>query len=78
MIYAVYYTKQDNGSVIFEQKNRTGVSGLSQEPGGQRTDAGDAEIEGYEIVSEAEDADIIIINTCGFIESAKRVDKHDP
>ncbi len=28
--------------------------------------------EGYEIVSEAEDADIIIINTCGFIESAKQ------
>ena len=26
---------------------------------------------GYEIVNTSEDADIIIINTCGFIESAK-------
>jgi len=28
--------------------------------------------EGYEIVNRSEDADIIIINTCGFIESAKQ------
>ncbi len=27
---------------------------------------------GYEIVNESEDADIIIVNTCGFIESAKQ------
>ncbi len=27
---------------------------------------------GYEIVNRSEDADIIIINTCGFIESAKQ------
>ena len=27
---------------------------------------------GYEIVNSSEDADIIIINTCGFIESAKQ------
>ncbi|HZJ83403.1 MAG TPA: 30S ribosomal protein S12 methylthiotransferase RimO, partial [Clostridia bacterium] len=28
--------------------------------------------EGYEIVNQPQDADIIIINTCGFIESAKQ------
>ena len=28
--------------------------------------------DGYEIVSEPEAADVIIVNTCGFIESAKR------
>ncbi len=28
--------------------------------------------QGYEITKDAEDADVIIINTCGFIESAKR------
>lgn len=27
---------------------------------------------GYEIVTEPEDADIIVVNTCGFIESAKK------
>ncbi len=28
--------------------------------------------DGYNIVTDAEDADVIIVNTCGFIESAKR------
>ena len=26
---------------------------------------------GYEITAEAEEADVIVLNTCGFIESAK-------
>ena len=63
MLYNIQ--NRDKGSVIFEQKNRTGVSGLSQEPGGHELMLGMLKSEGYEIVSEAEDADIIIINTCG-------------
>ena len=30
-----------------------------------------ADEEGYERVENAEDADVIVVNTCGFIESAK-------
>lgn len=33
---------------------------------------GGAQIEGYEHVQEARDADVIVVNTCGFIESAKK------
>jgi len=27
---------------------------------------------GYEITSDAEDADTVVVNTCGFIDSAKK------
>lgn len=32
---------------------------------------GDAGLQGFEITADAEDADVLIVNTCGFIDSAK-------
>ena len=33
---------------------------------------GDAVARGFEITADADDADVLVVNTCGFIESAKR------
>ncbi len=46
--------------------------GLSKEFGRQRSHAWTAVDKGYSISADPSDADIIIVNTCGFIEPAKK------
>ena len=33
---------------------------------------GDAVAKGFEITADADEADVLVVNTCGFIESAKQ------
>ena len=47
-------------------------SRVPQEPGRQRGDDGNAEDRGHEVTASQGEAEIIVINTCGFIESAKQ------
>ncbi len=46
--------------------------GLPQEPGGQRSHDGHAGASGSRADRRAEDADVIVVNTCSFIDSAQQ------
>ena len=62
--------KQNPGDSVFKKVNLLNL-GCSKNQVDSEALLGEFKTAGYGIVSEQEDSDVIVINTCGFIESAK-------